>query len=103
MQQTLKRTTHRQLRWDNIILLAMSIATIVMLVIAIASYNDVPTIVDSRPYQVQSGDTLWDIAQMSNGYGDMDIRNIVYDIQQLSNCTAIINSGDIIYIPTYAD
>ena len=103
MQHTLKRTAHRQLRWDNIILLAISVAVVVMLLVAVISLNSTPNIIDSQPYTVQYGDTLWSIAKLSNGYDYLDTRDIVHDIKELSDCTSNINYGQIVQIPIYEE
>ena len=60
-----------------------------------------PKIVDYEKYVVHSGDTLWDIAKESNGWNKMDTHDIIYDIEEASNCTALIHPGQIIYIPIY--
>lgn len=103
MQHTLKRTAHRQLRWDNIILLAVSVALVVLLLVAVISFSDTPNIVGSQPYTVQYGDTLWSIAKLSNGYNHLDTRDIVHDIKELSDCTSDINYGQIVQIPIYEE
>lgn len=63
--------------------------------------NNTHDIVDTETYVVEDGDTLWDVAKLSNGYNHMDIREIIYDIQQLSDCTSDIQRGDVLLIPIY--
>ena len=46
---------------------------------------------------VENGDTLWKIAQYSNGYGHIDTRRIIEDM----GCEANIHKGDIINVPIY--
>lgn len=46
---------------------------------------------------VENGDTLWKIAEQSNGYGHIDTRKIIEDM----NCGANIHKGDIINVPIY--
>ena len=103
MQHTLKRATHRQVRWDNIIALALVVSLLIGILFVVASWNDTPDLVSSQPYTVQYGDTLWEIAEKSNGYGKMDIRDIIYDIKELSDCTTEINDGQIVQIPIYEE
>lgn len=76
------------------------IAILVVFTLAFANNSE---IINYETYIVQQGDTLWDIAKMSNGYSHMDIREIIYDIQQASNITADLQSGDVLQIPVYAD
>ena len=52
-------------------------------------------------YVVRSGDTLWDIAKTSNGYGTIDTRKIVFDMCEESNFGEVLNTGDVVYIPLY--
>jgi hypothetical protein len=52
-------------------------------------------------YTVKRGDTLWALAAMSNGYGELDTRCIIDDIKAESNCTADLRVGQTIYIPEY--
>lgn len=76
------------------------IAIAIIFVIAMA--NESPEIIGYDSYVALSGDTLWDIAELSNGYGNMDIREIIFDIQEASGLnTADIHSGDILQIPVY--
>lgn len=52
-------------------------------------------------YVVRYGDTLWDIAKTSNGYGIIDTRKIVFDMCEESNFGEVLNTGDVVYIPLY--
>lgn len=93
----------RKIKWGNvIILLAMMVVAVVTLFSAVASLFDTLEIIGSESYLVQSGDTLWSIAKMSNGNGHLDVRTIINDIKALSNCTSDIMAGDIVQIPIYA-
>lgn len=68
-------------------------------VIAVA--NNTPSIVGYDTYVVTSSDTLWDVAKTSNGYDNIDIRRIVYDIEQASDINASVNVGDVVQVPVY--
>lgn len=74
---------------------------IALLVFAIDTAYSTPDAVDYDTYIVCDGDTLWEIAKLSNGYGHIDIRDIIDDIEDASDCTAYIKDGDIIQIPMY--
>lgn len=71
-------------------------------VVSVAVANDRPNIVGYDTYVVSEGDTLWSIASSSNGYGDIDTRDIVHDIRDASNLpTADVWIGDVVQIPIY--
>lgn len=59
-------------------------------------------VVTYNEYTVRPGDTLWEIARESNGYGHMDSREILDDIRERSGCDQNIQPGQILYIPVYA-
>ena len=53
-------------------------------------------------YAVESGDTLWEIAEMSNGYDNIDTRRIICDMREASDLeTSSLQVGEIIKIPMY--
>lgn len=54
-------------------------------------------------YIVQKGDTLWDIARQSDMWNKIDASYIIDDMQEKSNCSAMIYPGQRIYIPMYND
>ncbi len=87
----------------RVALLLILVTLIIFLSTAIAMAYDKPDVVDYRVYVVSSGDTLWDIAKTSNGYGNMDTRDIVDDIKDVSNCNSNIKTGDKLYIPIYEE
>lgn len=60
-----------------------------------------PDIVGYDTYTVRSGDTLWAIAQESNGWNRMDAYEIINDIEEASDCSSLIHPGDVVYIPIY--
>jgi hypothetical protein len=84
------------------LLIILVIVAIIVSTIMAMTY-DKPDIATYEPYVVSQGDTLWDIAKTSNGYGNMDTRDIVDDIRSASNCTANIKEGDRLYIPVYEE
>lgn len=61
----------------------------------------VPEPVSYVEYVVQEGDTLWDIAHTSNGYNKVDVREIIQDIIEKSNCSEVVYPGEVIYVPVY--
>lgn len=68
---------------------------------AILCVADTPDIVGYDEYIVAQGETLWSIAEESNGYGQMDRRDIIADIQAESGCGSDIRAGQTVYIPIY--
>lgn len=56
-----------------------------------------PYLVSYESYIVEDGDTLWAIAAQSNGYGHIDTRRIIEDM----DCEANIHKGDIVNVPIY--
>ena len=83
--------------------IAVFLIIVLLLAVVVGFANDTPNIVGYNTYVVSNGDTLWDIAEMSNGYGRMDVREIVYDIRDASNITPNIQLGDVVQIPIYEE
>ena len=79
------------------------ISTIIILVCVILMANSfsMPEPVSYESYVVKSGDTLWEIAQQSDGWNKYDGHDIIDDICERSNCTATIYPGQVVYIPMY--
>ena len=82
------------------------VAVVVLLTIAllfvVANATDKPDVVCYDTYVVSNGDTLWDIADTSNGYDYVDTREIVYTIRTASGLdTADVYVGDIVLVPVY--
>lgn len=50
-------------------------------------------------YVVQRGDTLWKIAKNHN-YDKIDVREVIYNIQQANEIGSIIHAGQKLKIPT---
>ena len=85
----------------NIIMIAL-VAVMVFGVFALAvNALKTPQPVAYETYIVRSGDTLWQIAKQSDGWNNMDVREIIYDMQEASHCSATIQPGQVIYIPMY--
>lgn len=52
-------------------------------------------------HQVQSGDTLWEIASMYE-HGNKDIREYIYNIKEINNLkSGLISTGQILDIPIF--
>ena len=79
------------------------IATIIILVCVILMANSfsMPEPVSYESYVVKAGDSLWVIAQQSDGWNKYDGHDIIDDICERSNCTATIYPGQVVYIPMY--
>lgn len=78
----------------------ITIAVLVTILVLILSY-DKP--IDYEVYTVKSGDTLWAIAEKSNGFGRIDRKEIIAEIEIRSGVTAIIYPGDTVFIPVYEE
>lgn len=70
--------------------------------VAYAIANDTPEITGTRTYTVKSGDTLWGIAERY-GSNEVDIRETIYDIKELSNCSSNIQAGQKLTLPVYEE
>lgn len=81
----------------TILVAAMILGGLALMVNAL----DTPEPVSYETYVVEQGDTLWGIAQQSDMWNKMDARNIIDDMQEKSNCSALIYPGQIVYIPMY--
>ena len=87
----------------GIIIAIMIISPIIAIIGGIyATLNSsTPEVVNTVPYTVKNGDTLWNIARQSNGYGELSTRRIVDDIKRLSDCSDDIKKGQVILVPVY--
>lgn len=66
----------------------------------ITTYADANNITMAS-HQVQSGDTLWQIASMYD-YGNIDIREFIFNIKKINNLgSGFIRPGQILEIPIY--
>ena len=79
------------------------IATIIILVcvILVANSFSMPEPAYYESYVVKSGDSLWEIAQQSDGWNKYDGQMIIEDMRERSNCTATIYPGQVVYVPMY--
>jgi hypothetical protein len=83
---------------------ARFIAIVIAMVLCIGFIaNGQPKVVDQYIYNVGCGDTLWTIAEevQSSQDCDIDVRDIIYDIQRLSDCGSDLYVGQVLYIPIY--
>lgn len=81
----------------TLLVVAMILGGLALMVKAL----DTPDPVSYETYVVKQGDTLWSIAQQSDMWNKMDARNIIDDMEERSNCNALIYPGQIVYIPMY--
>ena len=79
------------------------ITTIIILVcvILVANSFSMPEPAYYESYVVKAGDSLWVIAQQSDGWNKYDGQMIIEDIRERSNCTATIYPGQVVYVPMY--
>lgn len=78
----------------------VAIAVVLLNIIVFSIFGE-PTPVSYTSYVVEPGDTLWEIARMSNGWSNIDGQTIVYHIMNYSNCSGDIRPGQIVYVPQY--
>lgn len=81
--------------------LALVLLVILLGLVVLKAVEPLP-VVTYNEYTVEPGDTLWEIARESNGYGHMDSRQILEDIRERSGCDQTIQPGQTLYIPVYA-
>jgi len=55
---------------------------------------------ETTTYTVKAGDTLWEIAGKFSG-NSLDKREVIDEIEKLSNCGSEIYPGQILVIPLY--
>lgn len=76
-------------------------AILVLLLFYSILYANIPTSANSEQifieYVVEPGDTLWSIAKTYRP--DADPREIVWEIQQASDATALIRPGQVLLVP----
>lgn len=90
----MKRKTRRRIFYATVYLIGLAVWYAIIA-------NSIPKPTHSVSYLTQYGDTLWDIAKMSDSYNDIDCRYIIEDIEKLSDCDANIKAGQLIHIPMY--
>ncbi len=80
------------------------LAIVLVFVFTPSSEVNGKNIISYTEYTVKDGDTLWDIASNMNN-GGMDIREIVFDINQLNEYDAnnVLRAGETIKVPVYAN
>ena len=90
----------KKTRKENIIAGAVIvlIAAIMVGIILGTAKPSKPT--DYEYVTVQNGDTLWKLAEMSDGFDHMDRRDIIADMITESDT---LNRGDIVGIPMYGE
>lgn len=85
-----------------IMLVAILLVTLSLgIFIGVSFANSVPNFTSFSKYTVHRGDTVWEIAELSDGWDKIDARFIVDDIMKLSNCSENIHPGQTVYIPMY--
>lgn len=79
------------------------VAIVVFTVCVISTTWGEPEPVEYMEYVVEPGDTLWGIARQSDMWNKIDASIIIDDMCEISNCTAAIYPGQIVYIPMYGE
>lgn len=74
---------------------------VLVFIVSILSENIPTTSANSEPlyisHTVEAGQTLWSIAVHYRS--DADPREIIYEIQQASDCTPVIRAGQVVLVP----
>lgn len=78
-------------------IIAVVIVFVVFIGLVVCFRTPTPEPIGYTSYRVHRGDTLWGIAEMSNGYGTIDIRIIIDQM----DANPQIYPNDIIMIPQY--
>lgn len=78
----------------------LMIGMFAVFILAVQDDNNNYVYDNTTTYTVSTGDTLWDIAQ---DYSDNrhDTRQVVWEIEQLSGCSAELQPGQTLTIPLY--
>lgn len=104
-KKALTLVAYRRKRRDLIKKIILAVVTIGLLItVSIAACNNRPNydFSETDTYRVESGDTLWTIA---NQYYDNshDIRKVIGIIEEINETSALIYPGDILEIPIFED
>lgn len=99
-------TKHKKYRISNKVrftaFVAITLVALVFIVSGVFGFN-MAAGASTQQYiqvEVQSGDTLWALAQ-EYGPTDMDVRNVIYEICRLNGITAAeLQAGQYLTIPT---
>lgn len=84
------------------VLIIATISVLVCVLLASTAFA-MPEPAYYESYVVKSGDSLWVIAQQSDGWNKYDGQMIIDDICERSNCSALIHPGQVVYIPMYSN
>lgn len=87
------------MKFTTAICIALALLAITVLIFAFTFDAQEP--IDWEEYTVKMGDTMWDIVEMSNGFGTFDRIKILSDMAKYQTVSDDIHPGDIVYIPIY--
>ena len=92
-----------QRRKRTTFIISVLVVTFILGIITGCIISNRPQPIGFDKYSVKSGDTVWGIARLSNGWNNIDGSYIVEDIMSASNCTELIHPGQVVYIPVYSN
>jgi nucleoid-associated protein YgaU len=89
-----------RIKWGNVFLTLAVLVTLIIAIVAFVNRVDVYEFHETTYHRVAQGETLWNIAQQHSD-NRHDTRRVVWEIQQLSDTTALIFPGDLLIIPVF--
>lgn len=87
--------------WKRFLTFIAVVLFLVILVLSILIHKE-PQVIDTKEYEIQSGETLWSIAtQFKPHY--MSIQEYIYNLREYNNIDCLIYPNEVIQILIYEE